>query len=85
MRRVGALATDRREVTANHPRVAGDRFIRFIHRIASDDESAAPEARLRIDNSIASNHRRPACNTSSYIEVSEEDENAAGELTFNLN
>jgi len=75
----------RGEVTAHDPCIARDRFVRLIDSIASDDEGAASDSRLRIDNRIASDHGRTAIDPPGDVEIAKENQDASGDIAFDLN
>lgn len=73
------------EVTANDPGIARDGFIGLVDGIASNDQGVAANPRLGIDDGISTDNRCPAYNAAGNVEVAEENEDAAGDFSFDLN
>lgn len=84
MGRAGCSATHWGEMTSDNPGVTGDRFVRLIDGVASDDKRVAPEPCLRIDDRISPYNRGPARNAASDVEIPEEDEDVPREIAFHL-
>ncbi|MCU1222693.1 MAG: hypothetical protein JWQ42_786 [Edaphobacter sp.] len=73
-----------REMSANHISAAGDRLVRLIDRVASEDNCVAPYSRLRVDDRIASDDCNIALYAASYVEIPEEHKGATGQIAFHL-
>lgn len=75
---------NRRHVPAYHPCVAGERFVCLIDGISPNDKRVSANPGLRVNNGVASDNGRMAVDATRDVEISEKDEDAAGQITFNL-
>src|ERR1700724_3297389 len=73
-----------RQMSAQHIRAAGKRFVSLIHGVSTRDHSVSADSGLRIDNGIAHNHRGVTPYLAADIQASKENEDVSRQIPLHL-
>jgi hypothetical protein len=81
--RVGAISGSG-EMSPKDVGAAGEGLLGLIDCVSAEDDGIARDAGLGIDDGVSAEDRGAAPHLAAYIQVSEENERAAGEFAFDL-
>jgi hypothetical protein len=72
------------EMATENVCAASDGFVGLVDCVAAEHDGVSADSCLRVDDCVAADDRGAAIDTAGYVQVSKENEGAAGQVAFDL-